>query len=251
MILRIFNLLPATVPLILPLMCRKRIQNMRKTLIFTFLLSLTTGLFAQKAAPAEKPDPQAKKVMERIRKKYDSYKTLEAGFSLTIEVPGQPKEVQKGTVGQEGDKFRLEMDAQTIVSDGKTNWVYLKKNNEIQINDVDPEESDNGFFTPKDLLRRYDKGDFLYAITDKISEKNRVLTQIEFKPVDKSSEYAKLRVSIDEKAGTIESIKAFAKDGSRYAFLVDRLTTNKPFSAGYFQLDAKNYPGAHVEDLRM
>lgn len=224
---------------------------MKPVLILPFLFLIAFDVAAQTPAiPAEKSDPAAKKVMDRIRKKYDGYKSFEATFSLEIEVPGQPKDTQKGSIGQQGNKFRLDMDEQTIVSDGKTNWIYLKKNNEIQINDTDP-TSDNGFFTPKDLLSRYEKGDFLYAIVDKITDKNRVLTQIEFKPKDKHSEYAKIRISIDEKAGTIESIKAFAKDGSRYAFKITKLTPNKPFAADYFQLDPKKFPGAHVEDLRM
>lgn len=223
---------------------------MKNTMSLLALFIFAGTLVAQKPAPPEKVDPEAKKALDRIRKKYEGYKSFEAGFSLIIEMPGQPKEVQKGTVGQQGEKFRLEMDQQTIASDGKTTWVYLKNNNEIQINDTDP-NSDNGFLTPRDLLRRYEKGDFLYAITDKTAEKNRVLTQIEFKPKDKSSEYSKLRISLDEKAGSIESIKAFAKDGSRYSFEVSRFTPNKAFGNGHFQLNPQSYPGVHVEDLRM
>lgn len=222
---------------------------MKSVPVFTLLLLAYSCLYAQKTPSAEQSDPAAKKVLDRVRKKYDGYKSLEAAFTLSSEVPDQPKDVQKGTIGQQGNKFRLDMDGQIIVSDGKINWVYLKKNNEIQIDNADPND-DNGFLTPKDLLRRHEKGDFLFAITDKISEKNRVLTQIEFKPKDKSSEYAKLRVSIDEKTNTIESIKAFAKDGSRYTFQITRFTPNKTFGAGYFQLDPKQFPGVHVEDLR-
>ena len=126
----------------------------------------------------------------------------------------------------------------------------LKKNNEIQINDADP-KNESIPLTPKDLLRQYEKGDYLYAITDKITEKGKVLTQIEFKPKNKSSEFHKLRVSVDEKAGAIDNIKAFAKDGSRYTFQITRTTPNKVFDANSFQLDPKQFPGVHVEDLRM
>lgn len=223
---------------------------MKPVPIIILLTIACSGLSAQKPAPAEQSDPEAKKILDRVRKKYDGYKSMEAAFTLASEVPDQPKETQKGTIGQQGNKFRLDMDGQIIVSDGKINWIYLKKNNEIQINNADPND-DNGFLTPKDLLRRHEKGDFLFAVTDKIPEKNRVLTQIEFKPKDKSSEYAKLRVSIDEKTNTIESIRAFAKDGSRYTFQITRFTPNKTFGSGYFQLDAKQFPGVHVEDLRM
>ncbi len=220
---------------------------------FFLLLSLSfSALHAQNgAAKPETSDPEAKKILDKIRKKYETYKTLEAAFSLTIELPGQPKEVQKGTIAQDDKKFRLDMDQQIIVSDGKTNWVFLKKNNEVQINDADPAGTDNGFYTPRDLLNRYQKGDFLYAVTDKTTVNGKVLTQIEFKPKDRNSEYSKLRVDIDEKSQSIESVKAFNKDGSRYTFAITKLTPNKTFATTHFTFDPKKYPGVRVEDLRM
>lgn len=224
-----------------------------KKLMFSLMAVLfSSSAFAQlPTAPAEKNDPQAKKVLDKIRKKYDAYKTLEAAFSLTIEIPQQPKEVQKGSVGQEGDKFRLDMDQQVIVNDGKTTWVYLKKNNEVQVNNTEKDNDEGAFMTPKELLSRYQKGDYLYAIVDKTTEGGKVLTHIEFKPKDKKSDYSKLRVAIDEKAGTIQNIKAFSKDGSRYTFIITRHTPNKKFAADHFTFDAKKYPGVRVEDLRM
>lgn len=218
---------------------------------FFVLITLfsTQFLAAQTTAAPEKNDPEAKKVLDKIRKKYDAYKTLEATFSLAIEVPGEAKEIQKGTVTQEGKKFRLDMADQIVVSDGVTTWAYQKKSNEVQVNDADPNDA-NSFLTPKDLLSRYQKGDFLYAITDKTTEGGKVLTQIEFKPKDKTSEYSKLRIAIDEKAGTMQSIKAFAKDGSRYTFSITRFTPNKALAAGQFKFDQTQYKGVRVEDLR-
>lgn len=222
-------------------------QILSLTLFFLTLFTLS----AQPKVTEEKSDPEAQKVLDKVRKKYDGFKTLEVAFNLTIEVPQQPKEVQKGTIGQEGKKFRFDMDQQTIVSDGKTTWVYLKKNNEVQINDADPSDSEAGFFTPKDLLSRYQKGDYLYAITDRVTENGVLLTQIEFKPKNRNTDYSKLRVSIDEKTLNISSVKAFAKDGSRYTFVITKLTPNKSLPASYFTFDAKKYPGVKVEDLRM
>ncbi len=220
-------------------------------LLFLAIAAMNTQILAQSPAPAEKNDQQAKKALDKVRKKYEGYKTMEATFSLSIELPGQQKEVQKGVIGQEGDKFKLDMDQQMIVNDTKTTWVYLKKNNEVQINNSAKGGEGNDFLTPKELLSRYQKGDFIYAIVDKTSAGGKVLTQIEFKPKDKKSDYSKLRVSLDEKQGTIEEVKAFAKDGSRYAFTINKLTPNKKFAATYFTFDTKKYPGIRVEDLRM
>ena len=225
---------------------------MNKLLFALVALFSTQSLSAQmvtSSAP-EKNDLQAKKVLDKIRKKYDAYQSVEATFSLVIEVPGQAKEVQKGTISQEGKKFRLDMSDQIIVSDGTTTWAYQKKSNEVQINNADPNDA-NAFLTPKDLLSRYQKGDFIYAITDKTTEAGKVLTQIEFKPKDTHSEYSKLRVAIDEKAGTIQSIKAFAKDGSRYTFTITRLSPNKKALASAYTFDTSLFKGVRVEDLRM
>lgn len=222
------------------------------------LLSLTVSLLfatiasAQSPAlpAAEKSDPEAKKVLDKVRKKYAGYKTVEAAFSLTIEVPNQPREVQKGKVSQQGKKFRLDMTDQTIASDGVTTWVYLKKNKEIQINNADP-QGDAGFLTPQELLSRYEKGDYLYSVVDRSTENGKVVTHIEFKPRDRNSEYSKLRVSVDEKTATLNEFRAFAKDGSRFTFRIDKLTPNPILAADHFSLDPKAYPGARVEDLRM
>jgi outer membrane lipoprotein carrier protein len=223
-------------------------------LLFSLLIMgwCTMAATAQKVAAPEKSDPEAKKILDKVRKKYEGYKTLEATFALIIELPNQPKEVQKGTISQEGTKFRLDMDEQIIATDGKSTWVYLKKNKEIQVSDAEPNDgSDNGFMTPTDLLKRYEKGDFLYALIDKVTENSVVLTQIEFKPKDKKSEYSKMRISIDEKNNSIKSIKAFAKDSGRYTFTINTLKTNKPIAASQFSIDAKKYPGVKVVDLRM
>ena len=151
---------------------------------------------------------------------------------------------------QEDKKFRLDMSDQIVVSDGVTTWAYQKKSNEVQVNNADPNDA-NAFLTPKELLGRYQKGDFLYTIMDKAMEGGKLLTQIEFKPKDRNSEYSKLRVAIDEKAGTMQSIKAFAKDGSRYTFTITRLSPNKAIAATQFAFDPKQYKGIRVEDLRM
>jgi outer membrane lipoprotein carrier protein len=226
---------------------------MQKLLSLLLMLGLVaTSALAQTPAAPEKSDPEAKKLLDRVRKKYEGYKTLEAAFSLVIEMPSQPKETQKGTVGQDGKKFRLEMTDQTIVSDGATTWIYLKKNNEVQISNADPADAgENGFLTPQELLRRYEKGDFIYAITEKTTEAGKAVTLVEFKPKDKKSDFSKMRVAIDEKTSSIVSIKAFMKDGTRVTFSITKLTPNKKFAAGYFTFDTKKYPNVKVEDLRM
>jgi outer membrane lipoprotein carrier protein len=212
------------------------------------LLSMTVQAAAQAAADAN--DPQATKLLDKISKKYDAWKSVDIDFNLVIEVPGEKKTTQKGRISQAKEAYRLSMDDQTIISDGKTNWIYLKKSNEVQITDVQPADKD-GLLTPRQLLRLYKGKDYVYAVIDKTTENGVVLTQIEFKPTNKSSEYSKIRLAINEKTGLITSVRAFAKDGSRYAFVVVKHNTTAKHTANHYTFDKAQFPGARVEDLRI
>ncbi len=221
---------------------------MFRQVVFFFLFSGVT--LVAKAQTKETSDPMATRLLDKISKRYESFKAVDLDFNLVIEVPGEKKQIQKGKVSQAKNSYRLAMDQQTIISDGKTNWIYLKKNNEVQITNADPNDA-NGLLTPNQLLQLYKKGDYLYAIIDKVSENGVILTQIEFKPVDKKSEYAKIRLEVNEKSQLISSVKAFAKDGSRYTFAVTKHNTAAKHPEGYFSFDKSQFPGAHIEDLRM
>ncbi len=221
-----------------------------KNILALLLTSLFVNIsFAQ---VAETSDPAAKAILEKLRNKYEAYKTVEADFDLTIEIPEEDKEIQTGNLAQDGEKYRLKLDNQAIYSDGKTLWLYLKNNNEVQINNVeDFEDEEEDFLSPKDLLRIYEKEDFIYGLTNEGYEKGVLIQQIEFKPIDKDSEYAKMRLTIDKKKNQIMRIKAFAVDGARYTMDVKKFKPNLAYKSTDFVFNEKKYPGIHVEDLRI
>jgi outer membrane lipoprotein carrier protein len=227
----------------------------RITLLAVFLLG-TLNVFAQsgapKVAPKEENDPAAKTLLDKVRKKYEAYKSLEMSFSLQLEVPSQPTETQKGTFKSLGDsKFRLDMTDQTIISDGQTTWIYLKKNNEVQITDADT-KGEQSLISPKELMKIYQKGEYNYTIVGEEKAGEKLLTQVEFKPINKKSEYSKLRLAIDKKTKQVASIKAFAKDGGRYTFSVGKQTGDPTFDAAIFTFDKSKFPkDVKIEDLRM
>ena len=74
----------------------------------------------------------------------------------------------------------------------------------MQVNNVDDfEEEDEDFLSPKDLLRIYEKEDFIFGLTNDGFENGVAIQQVEFKPIDKDSEYAKMRLTIDKKKNQI------------------------------------------------
>ncbi|MEZ4961045.1 MAG: outer membrane lipoprotein carrier protein LolA [Saprospiraceae bacterium] len=224
---------------------------MQKLFFLAILSALTFQLSAQDFTKKEDSDPKAKEMLEKMRKKYEAFKTLEAEFSLDIEVPTQPVMKQKGKLVQQGNQYRLNLGDRTMVSDGKSVWLYLQKNNEVQINDVDDEPEAGSISSPKDLLKAYEWNDYIYALTNEFSENGKLVQQIEFKPTLRDAEYSKIRVTLDKKTSDILSIKSFGKDGSRYTLTVDKLTPNKQVNASTFTFSKSECPSCHFEDLRM
>jgi outer membrane lipoprotein-sorting protein len=216
-----------------------------------FLCLLSLHSFAQKATTKETSDPQAKVLLDKIKKQYDSYKSLEADFSLAIEFPEQPKETQKGKVYQAADKYRMEAKNQTVINDGKTMWFYTRSNNEVQVNDATKSKSMGGIVSPKEIVRMYEKGDYIYSLAGEAVENGVMCKAIEFKSVSKSSEFSKLRLAIDKKTNQVVSLRTFSKDGSRYTFVLSKLQVNKAINKDIFIFDKNKYPSVHVEDLRM
>jgi len=195
-------------------------------------------------------DPKAKVILDKLKKQYDSYKSMEVKFEMELELPGQPLEVQKGTVIQDGVRYQVKMNDQEIYADGKTIWLYLKKNKEVQITDMDDSGSSD-FLSPKQMMSIYDKGDFVYSIIEEKNVNGQKLADIEFKPLNKKTDYTKMRLTVDKKTNKMISLRVFSRDGSRYTLKVSDIIANKKYDPVIFTFNAKTAPGVHIEDLRM
>ena len=225
---------------------------MKNLLVLIAFLGIQSGILAQNNFTKQQDsDPEAQALLDKLKKEYTSYQSVEADFTLNIEIPEEEEIIQKGTISQEGDKYRLEMKDQAIISDGKTLWYHVINNNEVQINTVDPDEDDDEMLSPQNFLKFYEKNAFICAPIITGKEANQSVRWVELKPLDEDTEYFKLRMSIASKKAKLLRIKAFAKDGSRYTLNLDALRPNKKYSKDHFSFNIKAYPNITVEDLRI
>ncbi len=198
----------------------------------------------------EKSDPKATALLNKLKKQYSSFKTMQADFSIELEVPEKPKQVNKGSLLQSGKKYRITLPDLTSFSDAKTVWTYLKKNKEIQITNYGEKES-TPFISPQELISIYEKKDLLYSITGETKIEGIKCTEIEFKPTNSRTDYFKIRLTIDTKNSQIRSAKVFYKDGSRYTLNITRVQTNQPIPDSKYTYNAKEWAGTPTEDLRI
>jgi len=217
---------------------------MKNIILYLCLLSFSINGIAQ-----ESSDPATKAILEAMKVKVEGYENIVADFSLTIAFPEEDPEVQKGKLKLSGDQYHLNMGPQTIISDGKTLWFYLKSRNEVQINDY--EENENGdILSPKDLFKIFEKDDYIYALVFEGVEKGKTIQKIEFKPTDPDSEYSKMRMTLDKNRKELMRVKAFGKDGSRYTLNLDSFKVNENLAENTFKFNEADFPGVQVEDLR-
>lgn len=223
---------------------------MKYTLILLFHLPALFSFGQNTFSKASDSDPKAKKILDALKKEYNSYKSMEVAFDLLLELKGQPAETQKGKLIQQGKKYFVSISDQEIYCDGKSVWLYLKSNKEVQINSYE-EGPGAEIMSPAEMMRMYESGQYVYGIVGNATENGTKVTQIEFKPLDKKSEYSKIRLSVAEGNKRATSIKVFSKDGSRYTLNIKNLVPNKTYTPETFAFNAKKHPGVHIEDLRI
>ena len=230
-----------------------QIQKKMKA-VFTLLVTILTmsGAYAQggQMLSAEDSDPKATVILDDIRKEFESFQSMEADFHLTIELPEQGEEVQKGKIIQQGDNYVVDLEQQAIYSNGEAIWLHVKKNNEVQINDADTGE-DSDMLSPKDMMRIYESGDYVYFISDTPTVEGRKMNQIDFKPLDSDSEYFKIVLLADKSTNKMAQMHIFSKDGSKFKLKIDNIVANKAYEPAVFTFDQSKYPGIYIEDLRI
>ena len=217
----------------------------------TALLAL--ALAAALATASAQADPLAEADLKELRARYESGGALRADVTLEIEVPDQPAEVQTGRIVQAGERFRVEFAGQHVISDGTTVWMFLPDNLEVQVYDAAESAglAQGGFMRPQDILAMYESGEFEYAVTGEPTEDGVALRQIEFKPVDRDAEIAKIRLTYDPAADELRRVRVFNKDGSRFALSLNAVETGGEVAPAVFVFDETDYPGVSVEDMRL
>ena len=224
-----------------PAVCHKR-TFMKKLLVALTLSASFLTLHAQKS------DPQAKKVLDAVSSKFQTFKTVQAGFTYKVEnAAGKALSTKTGNLFMKGSKYRVSFGGQEIYSDGKTVWSYDKGSNEVTVSNLD---ASSGMITPQKLFTNFYDKDFLSVLNGEKKVGAKTVQEIEMTPVDKSKAFHKIYLYVDKAAQTISSTKVLENGGNRYSYTVTNMKTNGALADGQFVFDKAKYPGVEVVDLR-
>lgn len=224
-----------------------------KFILVSLFLGLVWPLAAQNkqyTSPTDS-DPEAKRLLDDIRLKYDAFETLTAAFRLEIVLSGQPQETQRGSMSRKGDLVRFKLGNQEGIINDEAAYIILHGSKEVQINNLPEPGEMTGVLTPQTLFSFYEGDDYIVALQGKETVGGRQLQVIELKPTDRDlSDFTKLRLLVDTKAKEVVSVKAFSRDSSQYTFVLEETEGDAALADGSFRFDPAQFPGYHVEDLR-
>ena len=107
------------------------------------LLIISAFTFSSLFVLAQDQDPKAKAILDELSKKTKAYKTITSEYAYTV-ANKDKKQLEKwtGKVLLKGNKFKLDIPGNKIVSDAKTIWAHNKDAGEVTIKNFDGTNED-------------------------------------------------------------------------------------------------------------
>ncbi|MEI6695470.1 MAG: outer membrane lipoprotein carrier protein LolA [Bacteroidota bacterium] len=196
---------------------------------------------------AQVVDEKANAALDKVSAKMRTYTAMKIEFTYTLDNKAEKIHQSKtGVVTIKGDKYSLAIQKQKIISDGKTVWTYIPDADEVQINNVNTK--DDEALNPAKLLATYNKN-YRAKMIKEVNQAG-VMTQIvDLIPI-KGKTFFKVRLNIDKTKQQVISTEIFNKNGSTYAYQVNKFTPNVKAADSDFTFKASDFPGVEINDMR-
>ena len=177
----------------------------------------------------------AKEVLDKAAAAVSNKSGVTANFVLK---GGQMND--KGTIAIKGRMFHATTPDATIWFDGKTQWTYVKNNDEVNVSN--PNESQLQALNPYNFIYMYKKG-YSYTMTKKNGNYEVHLTA-----TDKKRSVQEMYITINPKTYVPSQIRVKHSKGWNTIDVSNFKKAN--LSDGTFRFNSKDFPQAEVIDLR-
>ncbi len=211
---------------------------MKKMILVTALFAIFNSLIGQ-------TDTKAKAILDALSTKMNALETMKFEFTYSmVNTTDGINESKSGSIYLKGDKYRLYIDDQLVICDGTTVWTYFKEENEVQINNVDP----NNQNTPNKMLTSYNEN-YKAKFIKEAPLGNMIIQTLDLTPVTTQSFY-KVRLEINKGANMLYRSTVYDKNNTTYTYLVTNFVENPKIFDSRFTFNKDDYPGVTVNDMR-
>lgn len=191
--------------------------------------------------------PDAEAIIEKTAKRYQQWKGMYIVFAANIRSDANGvAESFEGKIRMKKDKFVLQTPDMTVWFDGATQWTYMQRTDEVNINT--PEGSDLRALNPMLLLNDYKKDFNVSYIGESTSANAKMAWDIALVP-KKKDDIEKIELQIEKNTSLPAKLVVTARNNLRSVFTVQTIREEE-FPDATFTFPTADYPDAEIIDLR-
>jgi outer membrane lipoprotein-sorting protein len=200
------------------------------------------AIFLAASARAE----SANDIVKKVRKKYDQLTTMRIDFEQSYHwvLADQTNTIRGSFFLAKGNKYRVILPNQVIVSDGKTVWTYSESLHQVMIDRLSEEV---GNPVPGELLLKYSRDfDARLLGEEKVDDTNTYV--LELTPKSEDEFVRKVGVWVDKDRWTVVRLRQEDLNGNVTVYVVTQLLEDPKLPAKLFTFEIP--ADAEVVDMR-
>ena len=207
-----------------------------KRLFLGIIMTMCLAWIGTSTCLAKKNDAAARKILDRTAKVIGRPGGASASFTMSNASAG----TVSGTIVIKGNKFNARTSQMTVWYNGKTQWTYMKKNNEVNVST--PTQAQQQMMNPYTFVNIYKTGYNMTATTTGSNDEVHLVAQTQNKSI------TEMYITINRKTGVPSKVKM--KHKGKWSTITVSNFSPKNLSDAIFTFNSKDYPTAEVIDLR-
>ena len=208
---------------------------MKHTLL-SILLVAAMAVVSSVQSMAQSNTAQARAILDKTSKVIGHKSGVSASFTLNNPTTGNVS----GTIAVKGGKFNARTPQAIVWFNGKTQWTYMKKNNEVNIST--PTQAQQQMMNPYTFINVYKTG---YKMS---SAKAGASYEVHLVAQNQKRSIQEMYVTVNSKAYVPSRVK-MKHNGRWYTVTISNFSAKKQPDS-LFTFNSKDYPSAEVIELR-
>lgn len=208
---------------------------MKHTLL-SILLVAAMAVVSSVQSMAQSNTAQARAILDKTSKVIGHKSGVSASFTLNNPTTGNVS----GTIAVKGGKFNASTPQAIVWFNGKTQWTYMKKNNEVNIST--PTQAQQQMMNPYTFINVYKTG---YKMS---SAKAGASYEVHLVAQNQKRSIQEMYVTVNSKTYVPSRVK-MKHNGRWYTVTISNFSAKKQPDS-LFTFNSKDYPSAEVIDLR-
>ncbi|MDR3340059.1 MAG: outer membrane lipoprotein carrier protein LolA [Candidatus Symbiothrix sp.] len=214
----------------------------KKFIIFIVCTVFSAASFAQK-------DAKAKDALDKASITFSNAGGLSANFTINIKDAGsQMTQSFDGEIYLKKEKFFIDVPEQNIYFDGKTQWVYNKSYEEVNISE--PNKQEVQAINPASIFQIYKKDcDYKYT-GEKIDSQKRKVKEVTLLPKGKNEDISRIDIQINTADFLPVYFHIYYRSQLENIIYIHQYKPNQHIPDSRFVFNQKEHPGTEIIDLR-